>query len=130
MIDARGIAGVEKLASAWAEAEEAQAQPRDALDTLFSRYRLVDREAQFSNRPVPEGRWFIDWGLPRRKYGGYEVVRSRQYTHVSRTKFAPALCPECHSPIFTVILPNGNAKHKAQQLCLSCGHWEFMSLPR
>ena len=130
MIDVGHSAGAEKLASAWAEAEEAQAHPRDALDTLFSRYRLIDRETQFSDRPVPEGCWFVDWGIPRRKYGGYEVVRLRKFTRLSRSKLAPALCPECHSPIFTVILPNGNSRHKAQQLCLSCGHWEFISLPR
>jgi len=126
----RNSAGVAKLTSAWAEAQEAQSHPRDALDTLFSRYRLIDRETQFSDRPIPAGRWFVDWGLPRRKYGGYEVVRSRKFTRVSPSKLASALCPECRGPIFTVILPNGDSKHKAQQLCLSCGHWEFISLPR
>lgn len=119
-----------KLENAWEMAEEAQEHPTDALDDLFARYKLVERDVQFSCRAVPEGRWFIDWGLPRHGYGGYEVVESHHFGHVCASKLAPALCPECHSPIFTVLMPNGTGRHKAQQLCLSCGHWELLSLPR
>ena len=121
-----------KLAEAYEAAQEAQAHPSGVLDRLFTEYPLVERDVQFSSGPVPAGRWFVDWGLPRGRYGGYELVESRKYSHVCRSKLAPALCPECHSPIFTVLLPtsNGGGKHKAQQLCLSCGHKELLTLPR
>jgi len=131
MIYAKEAPAHSKLEVAWELAEEARAHPLDALDGLFNEYDLVDRGVQFSDAPVPEGRWFIDWGMPRQGYGGYEVVKSGRFGHVGPTKLASALCPECRSPIFTVLLPNGNghSKHRAQQLCLSCGHWEFLSLP-
>ena len=132
MIYAGNRTTAQKLMTAWKMAEESQVYPVDALDVLFSHYGLVEADVQFSGRSVPEGRWFIDWGVARERYGGYELLESGKYGHVCRSKLASALCPECQSPIFSVILPNGNGsgRHKVQQLCLSCGHWDMFSLPR
>ena len=119
-----------KLTDAWQVAVKAQTHPCDAMDRLFRQYPLVDRGVQFSEEAVPEGEWFVDWGRPRKRYGAYQVVESHHYGQVLPSKLAPALCPECRDPIFTVMLPNGDGRRRIKQLCLSCGHWEFSSLPR
>ena len=121
-----------KLDKAWNRAVDAQEHPSGPLGTLFSEYRLVGRDIQFSDAPVPEGHWFVDWGLARGGYGGYQLFESHHYGHLCRSKLASALCPKCFNPIFTVLVPNsnGDAKRQAKQLCLSCGYKETIALPR
>ena len=111
----------------WRRAEMAQKEPHNDIEKRFSEYPLVDRDIQFGAKEVPAGRWFIDWGLPRERYGSYEVIQLMGICNKPcRTKLAKALCPKCLSPIFSIFLTDNNRglHARTRQLCLVCGYSE------
>ena len=121
------------LSEVWSEAEQVRQHPNEWWAKEFVRFDLVARTTQFSHRPVPANKWFIDWGMPRKRYGGYELVDVRKFGKTCQTKLAPALCPNCLNAIFSLLLKEshqtGYPLHTRRQ-CVLCGYYEDITLRR
>lgn len=114
----------DKVLQVFERAEQIQRSPGNPREKQFSRYGLAPKDVQFAGRRMPANMWFVDVGSPRESYGPYGVVRVDGPAHISRGKLAPALCPHCGSPIFTILLceqNQGNANTVRQQ-CIMCGY--------
>jgi len=121
------------LEQVWAEAESVRRHPTATWAAEFARFDMVSRTVQFSHRPVPANKWFIDWGLPRTSYGGYGLVDEVKFGRTCRSKLAAALCPKCRNPIFSLLLRNGHGIgypiHTRRQ-CVICGYSEDLTIHR
>jgi hypothetical protein len=117
----------------WAEAERVRQHPDSPWAQEFARSVMVSRQIQFSHRPVPANKWFIDWGLPRASYGGYGLVDVVRFGRTSRSKLTSALCPKCRNPIFSLLVRNGHGLgypiHTRRQ-CVICGYSENLIIRR
>ena len=121
------------LEDVWSEAERVRQHPATAWAPEFVRFDMVSRTVQFSHRPVPANKWFIDWGFPRASYGGYGLVDEVKFGRTSRSKLAAALCPKCRNPIFSLLIRNGHGIgypiHTRRQ-CVICGYSEDLVIHR
>lgn len=121
------------LEEVWAEAERIRQHPTTWWAKEFACFEMVSKNTQFSHRPVPANKWFIDWGLPRKTYGGYGLIEVLRFGRTCPTKLTPALCPKCWNPIFSILLKEhgqvGYPLHIRRQ-CVICGYYEDITIRR
>ncbi len=133
MIQQANLGSARSLEEVWSEAERIRRDPQGWWAQEFSRFEMVSHHVQFTHKPIPANKWFIDWGMPRRSYGGYSLVDDMRFGKTSRSKLSSALCPKCRNPIFSVLIKGRNdvgyPMHTRRQ-CILCGYFEDVTVRR
>lgn len=113
----------DKLTMVFRRAEELRRSPESPAAKRFSEYPIAPRDVVLSRAPVPANTWFVDVGGPHDSYGPFKVVRIQGLHKVLPGKLAPALCPQCGNPIFTILLceEGKDAPVAVRQQCVVCG---------